>query len=48
MLPCSLPRKVKIYGPAFTLKMVHAGDKTAPALSAHFGDSAAEGSVMLI
>lgn len=39
---------VKICGPAYTVKMVHASDKTSPKPSAHFVDSAPEGSVMLI
>lgn len=39
---------VKICGPAYTVKMVHATDKQSPSPPVHFVDAAPAGHVMLI
>ena len=39
---------VKICGPAFTVKMVEASDKTSPSPNEHFVDAAPEGHVIVI
>jgi len=41
-------RLVKICGPAFTVKMVEASDKTSPSPEQHFVDATPEGHVMVI
>lgn len=38
----------KICGPAHTVRMVHASDKTSPTPKVHFADSITEGSVVFI
>ncbi|GAD96520.1 hypothetical protein ANI_1_792144 [Paecilomyces variotii No. 5] len=38
----------KIFGPAYTVRMVHASDKTSPTPSGHFADSIPSGSVVFI
>jgi len=39
---------VKICGPAYTVKMVHASDKNAPFPTSHFVDTAPSGHIMLV
>ena len=41
-------RSVRICGPAYTVQMVLGSNKDAPKLSAHFVDTAPEGSVVVI
>ncbi|KAJ9263864.1 hypothetical protein DTO212C5_7396 [Paecilomyces variotii] len=38
----------KIFGPAYTVRMVHASDKTSPTPPGHFADSIPSGSVVFI
>ncbi|TID22897.1 gb [Venturia nashicola] len=38
----------KILGPAYTVRMVHASDKTSPTLSMHFADNIPKGSVVFV
>lgn len=39
---------VKVCGPAYTVKMVHASNKDAPSPASHFVDAAPSGHIMLI
>ncbi|KAE9976331.1 hypothetical protein BLS_003371 [Venturia inaequalis] len=38
----------KILGPAYTIRMVHASDKTSPTPSTHFADAIPKGSVVFV
>lgn len=46
--PSASGSDVRICGPAYTVRMVSASDTTSPKLSAHFVDTAPEGSVIVI
>ncbi|KAF9452744.1 RraA-like protein [Macrolepiota fuliginosa MF-IS2] len=46
--PSASESSLRICGPAYTVRMVSASDTAAPKLSAHFVDTAPEGSVVVI